>query len=276
MTDFTERWLAAADKFGHLCVGIDPHTATLSKWSLPNTAAGAREFAHCILDACVGAVGIVKPQSAFFERFGGEGLTVLDEIVQRAQSEGMMAILDAKRGDIGSTMEAYAEAAYGGVDRPAADASTFSPYLGVGDLEPAFRAAANIGAAVLVVTQTSNPDGRGVQTARTGGGATVQQSVVDDSIALTAQLEIPAATAGFVVSPAVTGAAEVDVPIGHAILVPGIGAQGLTPQSARAAFPAELQPYLILAASRVVSDAGPDAAALEQRVADLGRDSKAA
>ncbi|HWE69046.1 MAG TPA: orotidine-5'-phosphate decarboxylase, partial [Acidimicrobiales bacterium] len=105
---FGARVAAAIDKTGPLCAGIDPSESLLRAWGLGDDAAGLREFGARCIDAFAGVVPVVKPQVAFFERFGAAGIAALETLIRDAQEAGLLVIADAKRGDIGSTMEAYA------------------------------------------------------------------------------------------------------------------------------------------------------------------------
>jgi orotidine-5'-phosphate decarboxylase len=121
---FGERLRAAMDAYGPLCAGIDPHRALVESWGLAYDVAGLAAFTEACVEAFGGYVGVVKPQSAFFEVFGSRGVAVLEEAVVALRERGSLVVLDAKRGDIGSTMAAYAEA-YLGKDAVApADALT--------------------------------------------------------------------------------------------------------------------------------------------------------
>lgn len=110
MTGFGQRLRRALDEHGPLCVGIDPHEALLRAWGLGVDAAGVREFGLRTVDAAAGRVGIVKPQVAFFERFGSAGFAALEDVIAAARAADLIVIADAKRGDIGTTMDGYAAA----------------------------------------------------------------------------------------------------------------------------------------------------------------------
>ena len=107
---FGSRARAAMDAYGPACVGIDPHAALLDDWGLPDSVEGLEQFAAICVEAFAGHVGFVKPQSAFFERFGSRGVAVLERTIQDLRHTGTLVVLDVKRGDIGSTAAAYAEA----------------------------------------------------------------------------------------------------------------------------------------------------------------------
>lgn len=261
---FHDRWLAGRRTHGGLCVGVDPHAALLAQWGLPDSAAGLREFSARCLEATVGTVAVIKPQSAFFERHGSGGLAVLEWLIAEARAAGLLMLLDAKRGDIGTTVNAYADALFSG---PAAvDAATFSPYLGVAALWPAIDAAAQSSSAVILVTQSSNPEGRRLQRATTADGGSVQQSVVDEAVALTTDAGVSLGSLGFVVSPGPTGKVEVEIPPGTTVLCPGIGAQGLTPRAALDAFPSAIRESVLVSASRSILSHGPSPAPMREEI----------
>src|ERR1700724_66839 len=139
---FGARVTAAIDKTGPLCAGIDPSESLLRAWGLRDDAVGLREFGSRCVDAFAGVVPVVKPQVAFFERFGAAGIAVLETLIRDAQEAGLLVIADAKRGDIGSTMEAYASTWLDPQNPLCADAVTATPYLGLGSLQPMFDLAA--------------------------------------------------------------------------------------------------------------------------------------
>lgn len=141
MNRYGVRLAEAMEKFGNVCVGIDPHPSQLKAWGLNDNIQDLRTFSLTLVEAMAGQVPVVKPQSAFFERFGSSGIKVLEEVLAACRQAGLLVILDVKRGDIGSTMAGYAQA-YLSPDSPlAADAITLSPYLGFGSLKPALELA---------------------------------------------------------------------------------------------------------------------------------------
>src|SRR5690606_27958434 len=131
---FGDRLQQAVAEHGRIVAGIDPHASLLEAWSLPDTPEGLREFSHAALAAVSGRVAAIKPQSAFFERHGAAGVAVLEELLAAARASGVLTILDVKRGDIGSTMAAYAQAHLLPGAPLEADAITLSPFLGTGSL----------------------------------------------------------------------------------------------------------------------------------------------
>jgi len=259
MTDtFGSRLHAAVRERGPLCVGIDPHPALLTAWGLPDTAYGLERFAMTTVEALGDRVAVLKAQSAFFERHGSAGVQVLERTIEAARSAGALVLLDAKRGDIGSTAQAYADAYLGPSSPLAADAVTVSPYLGFGSLRPFLDTAAEHGRGVFVLALTSNPEGAQVQHA-VGAAGTVAGSVLDALRALNAGAD-PLGSFGAVVG-ATIGSTEEDLDISGPLLAPGFGAQGGTVEDLRRVFGASL-PRVLPATSREVLRAGPDTASL--------------
>ena len=258
MTGFGARLAAAKLNRGPLCVGIDPHPELLRAWDLPTTADGLATFCDICIEAFSG-FAVVKPQVAFFEAYGAAGFAVLERAIAALRSAGALVLADAKRGDIGSTMAAYATAWAG--DSPlAADAVTASPYLGFGSLRPLLEAAAAHDRGVFVLAATSNPEGATVQRAAFDG-RTVSQLIVDQA-AVVNRSATPSEP-GYV--GVVLGATVFDAPdvseLGGPVLVPGVGVQGGRPEALGGlggAAPGQLLP----AVAREVLRAGP-------RVSDL-------
>jgi orotidine-5'-phosphate decarboxylase len=261
---FGARLVEAMDKRGPLCVGIDPHPDLLRAWSLPVSALGLERFC----ETCVGAFGdvaaVIKPQSAFFEVFGSAGLAVLERTISAARAAGGLVLLDVKRGDIGSTMSAYAQAYLDPAAPLAADAITVSPYLGVESLAPAFEAAVQHGNGVFVLAVTSNPGGGQVQRAQTADGKSVAQAVVDELAERNSRLS-PLGSLG-VVFGATASERGVDLTgLNGPILAPGVGAQGGTPEDVRRLFGDASA--VLPSVSRSVLRQGPDVEALRAAVA---------
>ncbi|WP_374946911.1 orotidine-5'-phosphate decarboxylase [Agreia sp.] len=167
---FGQRLQTSIARFGQLCVGIDPHDFLLDAWGLPRTVAGLREFGLRVVDAAHGTLGIVKPQVAFFEAFGSAGFAALEEIIATARSAGLLVIADAKRGDIGSSVEAYGEAWLKPGSPLEADAVTLAAYAGTGSLTGVFELARLHGKGAFVLAATSNPESHGVQSATISAG----------------------------------------------------------------------------------------------------------
>ncbi|MFD8808814.1 orotidine-5'-phosphate decarboxylase, partial [Streptomyces sp. NPDC059597] len=167
---FGARLRRAMDERGPLCVGIDPHASLLAEWGLNDDVDGLERFSRRVVEAVADRVAVIKPQMAFFERFGSRGVAVLERVVQETRAAGALVVMDAKRGDIGSTMAGYAEA-FLHKDAPLfSDALTVSPYLGYGSLAPAVALARETGTGLFVLALTSNPEGPEVQHAVRGAG----------------------------------------------------------------------------------------------------------
>ena len=262
MTPFGTRLRAATAARGPLCVGIEPHPALLAGWGMPDDVTGLERFAMTVVEALGPEVAALKPQSAFFERHGSRGLAVLEATVEAARVLGALVVLDAKRGDIGSTMEAYADAYLDQSSPLAADAVTLSPFLGLDSLAPAFDRAAAHGGGVFVLALTSNPEGPQVQHARGEHGRTVAGAVLEGLRRRNAETFAgePLGSYGAVVGATIGGTDE-DLAIGGPLLVPGIGAQGGTADAVRAVFGSAVGDVLP-SISREVLAAGPDPAAL--------------
>jgi orotidine-5'-phosphate decarboxylase len=266
-TDFGARLDAALDARGSLCVGIDPHAGLLTDWGLSDDADGVARFADVCVAAFAGTAAVVKPQSAFFERFGAAGIAVLERTVAACREAGALVLLDVKRGDIGSTMAAYAQAYLEPSAPLAADAITVSPYLGVGSLQPVFDLVETHGTGAFVLAATSNPEAPQLQHATTSTGTSVSQTVVDEMAVRNAGAE-PLGSLGVVVG-ATVAPGTVDVhTLNGPILAPGVGAQGGTADDVQRLFGAAL-PDVLPAVSRDVLRHGPDVPALRTAVERL-------
>jgi orotidine-5'-phosphate decarboxylase len=237
---------------GPLCVGIDPHPDLMQAWGLPVTADGLARFCEICVQAYAG-FGVVKPQVAFFEAYGAAGFAVLERTIAALQSDGVLVLADAKRGDIGSTMAAYAQA-WVGEGPLAADAVTASPYLGFGSLDPLLEVAAAHGRGVFVLAATSNPEGAGIQRAVIGG-RTVAQSVVDAVGAANRAAGQGLGSVGVVVGATLDQVPDLSALDGP-VLVPGVGAQGGRPE-ALAGLGGARAGQLLPAVSREILRAGP-------------------
>jgi orotidine-5'-phosphate decarboxylase len=254
MIGFGARLADAVSRRGPLCPGIDPHPELLQAWDLPVGVEGLCRFCDICVEAFTG-FAIVKPQVAFFEAYGAAGYEVLEGVIGALRAEGVLVLADAKRGDIGSTMAAYAEAWAG--DSPlATDAVTASPYLGFGSLQPLLDVAMARGRGVFVLAATSNPEGAALQRADTGG-RTVAQAIVD--AAAERNRDAPGSI-GVVVGATLSDPPDVSALAGP-VLVPGVGAQGGRPEALGGLGGAKLG-QLLPAVSREVLRAGPDVAAL--------------
>lgn len=258
---------AAMDELGPLCAGIDPHPGLLAHWGLDESIRGLERFSMTCVEAYAGTVAIVKPQSAFFERFGSAGVAVLERTLAGLRESGTLSLLDVKRGDIGSTMSAYARA-YLAEDSPLrADAITVSPFLGFGSLRPALDLARHSGRGVFVLALTSNPEGAQIQHA-TRDGRTVAASIVEGVTTENAAAGRAGGlgSVGMVIGATVGDAVRtlgLDLAAANApLLAPGVGAQGATADDLRAVFGSALG-NVLASSSREILGAGPDGAALK-------------
>lgn len=270
MTRFGARLRATTDARGALCAGIDPHPELLTAWGLPVDATGLRTFCETVLGALGDRVAVFKPQSAFFERFGSPGIAVLEWTLRAIQQAGAIALLDVKRGDIGSTMSAYAAAYLDPASPLAADAITVNPYLGFGSLRPALDLAADHERGLFVLALTSNPEGAEVQHARSVGGRSVAQTMIDAVAAYNVGVQ-PLGDIGLVVGATVGVTGHHLEHVNGPLLAPGYGAQGGTVADlARVFGPA--RPDVLPATSRELLRAGPDRDSLRAAADRLQRE----
>jgi orotidine-5'-phosphate decarboxylase len=240
---------------GPLCVGVDPHPGLLRSWGLEADVAGLERCARGMVEALGGSVAVLKPQSAFFEAYGSAGVAVLERTLADIAAAGGLSLLDVKRGDIGSTMDAYAAAYLADGSPLAADAVTLSPYLGFGSLDGAIEVAQAHGRGVYVLALTSNPEGPQLQHATTAGGASVGQTVVDEAARRNAG-PVPG-DVGVVVGATIGRTGTRFDHLNGSILAPGLGAQGGTAAGLGEIFGAAL-PLVLPTTSREVMGAGPD------------------
>ncbi|MEU6680630.1 orotidine-5'-phosphate decarboxylase [Streptomyces sp. NPDC046925] len=257
---FGTRLRHAMDERGPLCVGIDPHASLLSAWGLDDDIAGLEKFTGTVVDALAESVAVFKPQSAFFERFGSRGTAVLEKAVRELRAAGALVVMDAKRGDIGSTMAAYAET-FLHKDSPLfSDAVTVSPYLGYGSLKPAVDLARENGTGLFVLALTSNPEGAEVQHAVREDGRTIGATMLGHLAAENAGAQ-PLGSFGAVVGATLGDLSSYDLAVNGPLLAPGIGAQGATPADLPGVFGDAVR-NVVPSVSRGVLRHGPDAAGL--------------
>ena len=283
---FARRFAAARSAHGPLVFGLDPSAEVLEAWGVGDSAEGLERFADIALAAATGTVGLVKPQSAFFERHGWRGIATLGRLIEGARNAGLLVILDAKRGDVGTTNDAYAEAYLGKGAPLAVDALTVHPYLGVGAMGAFVARAAESGSCLLVVTRSSNPEGRSVQGALvrpTSGGAgsvrmlklTVEEDLLREIGALNARLAPgELGPVGAVIGPTHMEPTLDLVGANCLFLAPGVGAQGATPADVATVF-AACPERVMPSASRSLLAAGPDVGRLRGAVAALAAEFRA-
>jgi orotidine-5'-phosphate decarboxylase len=261
---FGEKLAKAVAAHGPLCVGIDPHPSLLDAWGLSQTAEGLERFALTAVEAFGGNVSMVKPQAAFFETYGSRGVAVLERVIAELRDSGTLVLVDAKRGDIGSTMAAYAQAYLGDGSPLAGDAVTLSPFLGFGSLQPALDTARETGRGVFVLALTSNPEGAQVQRVVAPDGRTVAQTIIDFAAARNSGIS-PCGDVGLVVG-ATIGETDVDLSrFNGPILAPGFGAQGGSVADLKRLFGPDMR-NVFPTSSRDVLKHGPDVSSLVSAV----------
>jgi len=271
---FGERLDAAFAGFGQLCVGIDPHPYLLAEWGLSDSAEGAREFGLRVVDAVAGRAGIVKPQVAFFERHGSEGFRALEDVLDAARRAGILVIADVKRGDLGTSVEAYGQAWLTPGSPLEADAMTAVAYQGTASLEAPMTLAERAGKGVFVLAATSNPEGVQLQRARRADGLTVAAGIVGDVTGWNARhAGEPTADPTGSVGSGPAGLGSIGLVLGATVdfadygidlaalgrtpvLAPGFGHQGAA-YSRLGSLYGPAAPHAVVSASRSILSAGP-------------------
>jgi orotidine-5'-phosphate decarboxylase len=268
---FAERVAGAVARCGPLVFGLDPSRSILEQWGLEDTADGLERFVDLVVPAAANGVGIVKPQSAFYERHGWRGTRALTRLLGECRNAGLVVLLDAKRGDIGSTNAAYADA-YLGTGAPLeVDAITLTPYLGLAAMRPILDRAVAAHAGCFIVVRSSNDEGRQLQRSRDERGRPVEQQLLD---------EIAAENSAW--TRAGTGPIGAVVAANHGVfegvdlasmngwfLVPGLGAQGATPDAVARVF-SGCTHRVLPSASRSLLASGPDPERLRASLEALG------
>ena len=240
---FADRMMRAAREQGPLCVGIDPHFGKIPQIFGPEGPDSIALWGQALVERCAGKVAMVKPQAGLFERWGAAGVAALETVCNAAHQAGVLVMLDAKRGDIGSTAVGYAEAYLRPNASLWADAITVNPYMGLDTLEPFIDAAERYDKGVAVLARTSNPGSADFQ-ARDLEGAPLYMRVAESLAPLAKRLQgAETHWSGLMLVAGATGpeearalrAAVPDCPF----LVPGYGAQGAGASDAVAGFTAE-------------------------------------
>jgi orotidine-5'-phosphate decarboxylase len=262
---------------GHLCVGIDPHPYLLAEWGLPDTPAGVREFGLRVV-ASASAVGIVKPQIAFFERHGAAGYAALEDVLTAAREARLLIIADVKRGDIDSTIDAYGRAWLTPGNTLEVDAITVAAYQGLGSLDGPHSFALATGKGLFVLAATSNPEAFAVQTATLDTGPYSGLSVAASIVKGVNEWNVAEKGLGSigVVLGATVDLAAFSIDLSELattpILAPGFGFQGAEYSEIRSRY-GEAADNVIVAASRGILSAGPAGivAAIEAQAAQVAR-----
>jgi orotidine-5'-phosphate decarboxylase len=272
---FADRLIAATRSQGLLCVGVDPHAALIPPlFGEPGPEAAAK-WGLALIERCIGKTAVVKPQAGLFERWGASGLMALQEVCTAAKQAGLIVLLDAKRGDIGTTAEGYAEGYLGADSSCPCDAITVNPYMGVDTIEPFVRVAEREGKGVIVLARTSNPGAKDFQSKliadEQGTSEPLYIHVAKALAPMIARLRSKdAGWSGLMMVAGATGpqeAARLRAAAGEALfLVPGYGAQGAGARDALAGFiegPKGLEGGVVSASRSAASPAG----ALEAKTA---------
>ena len=283
---FGERLERVFAESGQLCVGIDPHSWLLDDWNLPDTAAGAESFGRTVVAAAAGRVGIVKPQVAFYERFGSAGFVALERVLADARQAGLLVIGDAKRGDLGTSALAYAQAWLSSGSPLEVDALTLAAYMGVGSLDSPLTLAAENGKGVFLLAATSNPEAADIQRAIVAdgpyAGSSVARAILDDVADRNARAAFARLTTGLGSVGVVLGATldlssfGIDLQAAPTefrtpVLAPGFGHQGGHIMDLTSIY-GGYAGGVIVSESRSVLSAGPHRIeeAIERRVAEVG------
>lgn len=246
-------------KYGQLVIGLDPSGDLLEKWGFGDSPDGLERFVDVALEASVGTVGVVKPQSAFYERHGWQGVRSLSRLVETVRHSGVLVLLDAKRGDVGSTNQAYAESYLSDDSGIPVDAMTVTPYLGLDAMGSFFDMAVTCNTGVFVVTRSSNPEGRALQRALEEDGRTIEQSIIGTIAAWNRRLAPePVGPIGSVFGPNHGYATDIHLEeMNGLFLAPGLGAQGATPDDVARCFK-DCPERVLASASRSILAFGPD------------------
>ncbi|MEM7327120.1 MAG: orotidine-5'-phosphate decarboxylase [Pseudomonadota bacterium] len=236
---FADRLIAATRRHGPLCVGIDPHAGRIPIMFGGDTPEGLENWGIAVIKAAAGRTGIVKPQAGLFERHGWQGMRALANVCAAAKDHDLLVLLDAKRGDIGSTAEGYAQAYLSKDSAFVCDALTVNPYMGLDTLEPHVRTAEESGKGVIVLARTSNPGSADYQT-RDLEGAPLYARVVESLAPMMARLTGASGWSGLMLVTGATGPDEArrlrSLAPNALFLVPGYGAQGAGAAEAMAGF----------------------------------------
>jgi orotidine-5'-phosphate decarboxylase len=246
-TNFADRLAGAVErKRSQLVVGLDPRPDVLpvelrgeAQEGRAGAARACSRFCQGLIDAVAPYVVAIKPQVAFFEALGADGIEAFEDVCAYARAAGLQVIADCKRGDVGSTARAYATAYLEG-DPPLADALTVNPYLGRDSLEPYIAACRRDGAGIFCVVKSSNAGSADVQDLALSDGRAVWQQVAELVAEWGAELvgEHGLSAVGAVVGathPRAVGEARRLMPQ-SVLLLPGVGAQGATPADVARAF----------------------------------------
>ena len=264
---FAQRFAFLRERRGPFCLGLDPSPALLNAWRLEDSVEGLRYFCLATFDAAADLLSAIKPQSAYFERFGSKGIAVLETCVSAIRDRDSLALLDVKRGDIGSTNAAYAQAYLDPRSPLYSDAITVHPYLGFHALAPIVEQANKSRTGMFVVVLSSNPEGKLIQSAHVFPDTTVVESLCD-AISATNQALCPDSVGpiGAVVGVTAQGASKTVERLPRSlILAPGLGAQGGDFDTLAKRFKSAKERVLPISSRGVLSQ-GPDVKRLREAI----------
>jgi orotidine-5'-phosphate decarboxylase len=255
---FAARFAKGRDAHGPLVMGLDPSGEVLTSWGLSDDPDGLERFVDIAVEAAVVTVAVAKPQSAFYERHGWAGIRALTRLVGELRQAGVLVVLDVKRGDVGSTNEAYAQAYLGEDAAIPVDALTLTAYLGIDAMGAFFQRARSSDSGVFIVTRSSNPEGRPLQTATAEDGRSVEAGIVAALGRLNRETGEEIGPFGAVFGASHAPPEGIDLAgMGGLFLVPGLGAQGTTAADIGRCF-AACPERVLASASRSLLAAGPD------------------
>jgi orotidine-5'-phosphate decarboxylase len=256
--------------------GLDPSGRMLEEWGLGDTPAGLERFVDVVVAAADGSVAVVKPQSAFYERHGWRGVRSLSRLIEAARAADLLVILDAKRGDVGTTNDAYAEAFFGPDSPFDVDALTVHPYLGLHAMGALVTSAHEWGACLFVMVRSSNPEGDRLQSSTDEDGVAVDVALLAEIRGLNARLAPSTIGAVGAVIGSILAPASLDLAGANALfLAPGVGAQGASMSDVARVF-ASCPDRVLPSASRSLLASGPDRGRLRADVGALQREAVAA
>ncbi|AGF74162.1 orotidine-5'-phosphate decarboxylase [Bartonella australis AUST/NH1] len=276
---FIKRFYDIRNIYGPLCIGFDPSHDVLKSWSLPVDADGLGKYCDTMLEAVHGQAGIIKPQVAFFESYGPEGMYILHDLILKAHNLNFIVIADAKRGDIGSTAKAYGEAWVSSINGFGVDALTVNAFLGFDALIPLIHVAEAWGKGVFVVVQSSNPEGEIIQSANIKGKTLAEHLAhsIYQYNSISSVIDTEVGLVGAVIGGTLGDKSKKTIEYlkNSLFLVPGIGAQGGDMASLKYQFDKESLQRIIPTISRAISCTGPDIYVLKQTISGFAKQAKA-
>jgi orotidine-5'-phosphate decarboxylase len=267
--NFSQKFLELAKTRSPFCLGIDPTEELFKSWGLNFDIAGLKKMCEIIIAAAKDNLALVKPQSAYFERFGPKGMEVLQNLVKEFHKKETLVLLDAKKADIGATTLSYAKAYLGKESPYNFDAITVTSYMGFEALMPLLEYAKEQNCGVFIVVRSSNIEGSMIQKAsitdKTSIADYLSQKINDFNHQISNQSIGPIGA----VMGATLAFEDIKTTISKLnnclILTPGIGHQGASFEDLKTNYQAILK-NLIPTSSRAVLSKGPDIVSLRQEI----------